>query len=168
MLHCTVHSRVTQSIATDCRMFRPCRPSSSVHKAIFLSFPQSFSMQLVQGCLSKLALLLSSPTLPEDAQTRGVLCYRLEALCGLLDGVRPSQVEDVFKALHGVLSSLSELLQRLAGFGEVILLSLDVFRLLAERLLPHLAEVSNTSTGTINCRGCLLVLLCMLIAGSAS
>ena len=149
-------------------MFQPRRPVSSVHKAIFLSFPHSFSMQLVQGCLSKLALLLSSPTLPEDAQTRGVLCYRLEALCGLLDGVRPSQVEDVFKALHGVLSSLSELLRRLAGFGEVILLSLDVFRLLAERFLPHLAEVSNTSTGTINCRVCLLVLLCVLIAGSTS
>lgn len=60
----------------------------------------------------------------------------------MLDSVQPSQMEDTFKALHGILSSLVALLQRLAGFGEVILLALDVFRVLAERFLPHLAEVT--------------------------
>ena len=87
--------------------------------------------------------------LPEDAQLRGVLCYRLEALCGLLNGVQPSQMEDTFKALHRILSSLAALLRRLAGFSEVILLALDVFRVLAERFLPHLTEVTPPMTRLI-------------------
>ena len=29
-----IHSRNNQSIATDCRMFRPCRPSSSAYKTV--------------------------------------------------------------------------------------------------------------------------------------
>ena len=114
----------------------------------------------MRGCLSKLALLLSSPLLPEDAQLRGALCYRLEALCGVLEGVQPSQVEDTFNALHSILSSLSELLRRLAGFGEAILLALDVFRVLAEQFLPHLAEVTSPLTNILIFRGC-LVIICL-------
>lgn len=87
--------------------------------------------------------------LPEEAQMRGLLCSRLEASCGLLEGVRPSQVEDTFKAMYGILSSLAELLRSLAGFGEVILLTLDLFRVLAERFLPHLTEVDAYITPTM-------------------